>query len=1125
MNLRHHEPEDFFEDAFHLFSEEIGKSVQWMTTIKVNLTFCGKYSKVDAFAVDTVANEQFSFKYFNTTNFIVNVSSNIVDVYGEFIAQIRLHMEEFQLRDSGWALREIIHLMININKYTPLRGASYIDLPPFIARRKAIVNIRNTDKLCFIWSVLAGLFRIFSVSVNDFPQNYHEILNLRNIQFPIKFNDIAKFEKQNPNISINVFGIQNLQIIGPLYHTKCVKENHINLLLLSNKRSQHYCWISDLAKLCRTQISKHNDKIHICDRCLCHFNSKEQLESHTLDCLNFKPVKVEMPKENVLKFKSTMHQFKAPFVIYADLECLTSKVDDESTTMATYQSHIPFSIAYQVVCATNDALSHFELYRGENAIRWFMLQLQKEADIFLKYLSLNVPLIELTPAQQREYDSAKMCYLCRNVFVNDSSSENSKVCDHDHATGYYRGALCKLCNINFKPNNVLPIFFHNLSGYDAHFLVKELNFDDGKIDILPITRERYISFTKTYRKNKKTIKLRFLDSYKFLPFSLDELASSLTSSSTHNCTFLHKEFPNDFHLLSRKCPFPYDYLNSWLKLNDCSLPSKADFYSLLHERVISDESYAYAWKIWKHFNIQTLGEYSDLYLKTDVLLLTDIFEKYRRVCLTTYGLDPANFYTSPGFAWECMLKITDVKLDLLTDIDMILFVERAVRGGIVQVTHRHALANNHLLPNYNSNEPESYIMYFDAVNLYGWAMSQPLPHKEFTWVTATDLQDIFQHLSLETSSCDEYGYIFEVSLRYPNSLHRSHSDLPLLPHHLNVSKSKKLMCTLFDKEKYILHYTNLLQAVQLGIEITHFHRALKFKQSKWLQVYIDLNTRLRAATKEPFEQALYKLKNNAVFGKTMENLRNHRDIKLVTTWKGPFGAAALIAKPNFRSVTVFDENLIAIEMNKTCIRYNRPIYVGMCILDISKRLMYDYHYNYFSKIIQNTKVLYIDTDSLIYRFTINSNELNIYEIMARDCQTKFDTSGYHPNNSFGIPCVNKKKIGMMKDELNSKPLEFNVISEFVGIRPKMYAVRVYGLCNDIMRAKGVSASSMRQIDFQTYKDVLFQQITKYLNSNHIRSKNHNVFSIRIKKKALDPNDNKRVIQCDKISTLPLGFNA
>lgn len=283
--------------------------------------------------------------------------------------------------------------------------------------------------------------------------------------------------------------------------------------------------------------------------------------------------------------------------------------------------------------------------------------------------------------------------------------------------------------------------------------------------------------------------------------------------------FVHTKriFGDKVDLVTRKGIFPYEYVDSWEKLEDKCLPPKDEFYSHVSGESVSDDDYDFAKKIWSEFNCKTLGEYSDLYLKTDVLILSDVFENFRDVCMETYKLDPAWYFTSPGLAFDAMLKHTGVTLDLMTDYDMILMTENGIRGGISQCCKRYSKANNKYMKKYDNSIPSRYLLYLDANNLYGWAMSQHLPQGGFRWLS----QEEIENLNFNIPDDNPKGYLLEVDLDYPDILHETHSDLPFCPENKvpPTCKHKKLLTTLESKKKYVIHYVNLKQGLRYGLEL------------------------------------------------------------------------------------------------------------------------------------------------------------------------------------------------------------------------------------------------------------------------------------------------------------------
>ena len=331
--------------------------------------------------------------------------------------------------------------------------------------------------------------------------------------------------------------------------------------------------------------------------------------------------------------------------------------------------------------------------------------------------------------------------------------------------------------------------------------------------------------------------------------------------------------------MSQKCVYPYDFMDSFERFDQMELPTKDQFYSILNDQHITNDEYDRAKEVWKSFNIETMGEYHDLYLKSDVLLLADVFESFRKTCLQYYKLDPCHYFTSPGLSWDVMLKMTNIKLELMVDVDMFQFIKKGMRGGVSYIANRYGKANNKYMKKYNEKAPSKYIMYLDANNLYGWAMSQYLPSGNFRWMTDKEINKI----NLGKYKADgKKGPVPEVYLEYPQELHSLHNDYPVAPEKIKVSSGmpseyckkiaekykisigqvNKLIPTLRDKEEYVLHYRNPQLYLDLGLKIKKVHRVLEFDQSPWLKQYNDFNTEKRRHAKNSFEKDFFKLMNN-----------------------------------------------------------------------------------------------------------------------------------------------------------------------------------------------------------------------------------------------------------------------
>ncbi len=587
---------------------------------------------------------------------------------------------------------------------------------------------------------------------------------------------------------------------------------------------------------------------------------------------------------------------------------------------------------------------------------------RKELGLCLDDIINNIKPKIMTTSDKTHHTQAENCYVCGDEFGTERQKVKKvlKCRNHCHITGKYRGAGCNKCNLRMRVPKFVPLLFHNLEGYDSHLFVKSLGLTDRDIKCIPKTDEKYISFSKnipmetysTGNGKKKTIylEMRFMESLKFSK-SLDSLVKTLGEDQFETLT---SQIPKEsLDLLKRKGVFPYEYMTDFSKLSVTSLPPKDAFYSQLNGSGISDEDYTHAQKVWKAFNCETMRDYHDLYLKTDVLLLADVMIEFRRTCKKAYGLEALHYYTSPGLAWDVMLKITKIRLDLISDPDMYLMIEEGIRGGVSTIMKRYAVANQWYLSDHDPTKEDIYIEYLDANNLYGWAMSQPLPTHGFRWIADDKLTN------WANNPC-----ILEVDLEYPTELHHKHNEYPLAPKRLTIGKVEKLVPNLNNKTRYVIHHENLKLYLRLGLRLTKIHRGITFHESDFLSPYIQLNTNLRTKGTTEFEKDFYKLMNNSVFGKTMENVRNRINVKLVTNENA---LNKLTKKSNFKGTNIFHENLIAVYMEKTTVKLNKPIYLGMSILDLSKTLMYKFHYDYVKpKYGENANLLFTDTDSLCY---------------------------------------------------------------------------------------------------------------------------------------------------------------
>ena len=864
-----------------------------------------------------LANNEIVYKtaYFNSKPQTIINNTEIPEALQLTKQQILNIIAQWISEGSGWIVESVDHHYLNIVQYEPMKGSSYIKLPQELRNgKKGLINIKNEDNECFRWCHIRHLNPQDKnpQRIKKSDKEYVDNLNYNEIEFPITTKQYNKIEKQN-DININVFGYENKQPY-PIYISKEKYKDHMELLLITENKNKHYVLIKDFNRFMFNQ-TKYEHRKHFCMHCLQCFSSERVLNNHKDNCIQVNGVQaVKMPDKNnnILKFNNFHKQQPVPFVIYADFEAITEKIsgcqpnNNKSFTEA-YQKHTDCGYGYKILCCYDDKYSKpVTIYRGEKAVYKFMEAMLEEVKYCKKIMKkeFNKPL-RMTKEDEEEFQKANECHICNKKYTN----EDIKVRDHCHITSKYRGSAHQECNLKLRVNQEeikIPVIFHNLRGYDSHFIMQEIGEivknnkyinKKGKetqmnINAIPNNMEKYMAFMLGNH-------LTFLDSFQFMSSGLEKLVSNPPKESLK---YTSQKFQGKkLDLMARKGVYPYDYMDSFGKFSE-KLPAKEEFYSILNDEHISDEDYKHAKNVWKKFSIKNMGEYHDLYLESDILLLADVFENFRSTCLAYYKLDPCHYFTSPGLSWDAMLKMTNIKLELMTDIDMFQFIEKGLRGGISYIANRYVKANNKYMKDYDKKAPSKYIMYLDANNLYGWAMSQYLTTGGFRWMTQKQI-DKTNLAKYEVDS--KKGLILEVDLEYPEELHDLHNDYPLGPEKVKVEKDMlspycksiadkynistglvyKLIPTLSKKEKYVLHYRNLQLYIDLGLKVTKVHRVLEFDQSPWLKQYIDFNTEKRKNAKNAFEKDFFKLMNNSVFGKTMENIRKRVDVRLVTDEK------------------------------------------------------------------------------------------------------------------------------------------------------------------------------------------------------------------------------------------------
>ena len=595
--------------------------------------------------------------------------------------------------------------------------------------KKFLFNPNNRDNKCF----LRCLYYLLKI---PYPfKKWIKTLNLKKISFPITIQKIKKFVKQNQKLNIKL-NILFRSLDGKIFPLECGigdGEKILTLLMLNQKSPKknkkqiinHFLAVKDVNKYLSNQYKTYKNKIcyenaFFCLNCFNKFTTETSLHKHQEICLINKAIK-EIVEEGKIEFSNHHFQHQQDYIGFLDFECvltpnsqrcsdcnsLRCKCDKSYSQIITHQEPIAFSF---VVLNNKNTIIHEYTFAGENASDVLVTHLLECHELWLQtLLKTNIP-IQMTHSNTVDYEEAQKCYMCKHSF---SENDSIKCRDHDHYTGQYLGAACQMCNLLRQQLKELPIFLHNGSKYDFHFIIKALNKKKhiGPIKVLPYNSEHFrtISFKG----------FRFLDSLAFLQASLAQLSSDLANTSheykilkqTHLVKTNNQLDLEKFKSVLQKSFFPYEFCTSLKQMEETTkLPSKKHFYSQLQEKSISSEDHKFAEKVWKMFKCKNLIDYTKIYCKIDTILLAEIFQKFRFDMINFSGLDPSHYMSLPAFSFDSMLKFTNCKLDKLHDIDMVHFLESSIRGGVSFINTRHLKVEE------NTTEE---IVYIDAnVSLY-----------------------------------------------------------------------------------------------------------------------------------------------------------------------------------------------------------------------------------------------------------------------------------------------------------------------------------------------------------------------------------------------------------------------
>jgi hypothetical protein len=664
-----------------------------------------------------------------------SITKNIIRSFGHQSQA----MEDFMRNGSNWVFQRALAFDIEVATVRPLKGGDSSEMNDKITLKKFqnrlfLYNPSNKDQKCFLYCIAHSLFskkipkndkRTDELKYKKFVKKF----DISGLSFPISIKGIKKFLKKNSrlNLKVNILYRDSDDKVFPLEYGLGCGTKIVNLLMVQTKNSHHFILITDPNKYLRTNYKRENGKTSykkelFCLHCLSSFRNPEKLEKHQSICTLNKAKEETVPqkgeKDQIVRFKNLERQHKLDYTAYLDFECvlpeqknfcdvcqrLKCKCDASFTEVISHQLPIAYSF---VVLGPNKKIIHEHSFSGENAAENLIEHLLTQENKWIRNLLSTTLPMKMTDEDKDDYENSTQCYLCDKFF----SSKVIKCRDHNHYSGKFIGAACQQCNLRRVKPQKLRIFMHNGSKYDLHFIVKGISkFGEqiSNLNVLPYNGENFRTLSFNC--------FEFVDSLAFLQASLAQLSADLQSSNhdykiLKQTSLVQTDFQFDaskLEMILKKSFFPYEYCKSLSQMYSIKkLPRRRHFYSNLSEKSISKKDHEFAKTVWKKFGCKNLVDYTLIYCKIDVMILSEIFEAFRDEMLKFSGLDPAQYISLPAYSYDSMLKITKSKIELPTDIDIVQFLESAKRGGMSVIGTRH------LKPS-TKRGSESEIVYIDA---------------------------------------------------------------------------------------------------------------------------------------------------------------------------------------------------------------------------------------------------------------------------------------------------------------------------------------------------------------------------------------------------------------------------
>lgn len=1087
-------------------------------------------------------------------------------------------VEELELTGSGYSLERIVGVVLSIGRVVFAGGSFTTDgfySTLTTSQWEHCIDIEShVEDGCLFTAVAQAFLRpnvkLTAADRRPGGDRYEqsktfvtEYMRTQNIKTPTPLSQLAKFENMNAknrlNFSLNVFmikkGAGSGRSLFPVYIGKKSRTKDpdvtkfINILLVRGENGKmHFIYIADFDMFVNATVGKKKNlgkkKYKTCVNCLQRFSNADVLDRHHRICLqNDGTQAVKVPNAgSQLTFKNFDKQVKHPIIGFADFEASMRKRSEQDVNATAgggvggpstipLNDQLPTTFALIFLDSRGNLLFEKTYSSDTNLLRVFFETLfECEKHLLPLLTDMRDVMPTLTVEQAEMHQRAERCYLCNEYFTDETN--NPKVIDHSHSSldnGAYLGAAHNTCNLQRREQKTIPIFLHNFCHYDSAFLCQaladpEIVANIRRINAIPLNTEKF----KTIRINA----FSFGDSLAFLNNSLANLVTELKVSN-HEFPLLDKftycgRKPNcDKDLLVRKSVYPYDWSTSVAKIKATTeFPPPEAFHNVLTQSDISVVDYQHGVSMYNAFECQNFLQYCEVYCLLDVFLLAEVVTTFRNKMHKDFGLDMAYYMSSPQLSFDNMLKLTGVKLELMSDPEMVLLLESGLRGGVSFVGTRHVEMPEPFDPDVT---PEC-LLYLDVCNLYGKCMADMfLPTSNFRWLSRSEM-DAVDWLKQERRQ--SVGYIIECDLIVPEHLHEKFSAMPLAQEKYTVDesemsdysvqcqhiigggkkipKSEKLCGTLHEKKNFLVHYVNLKHFLEEGLILDKVHRVITFSQSPFLRDYVKMMSERRKNATTDFERTIIKLLVNSIYGKLIEGVRKYMDVKFVTSERL---LNRYLTDPCYSSHRILGETCCVFFRRKKIVLLDKLYAAGFSILELSKNLMTTMYYGFMQRKfgVRNLDVLMSDTDSYILHIrghTQNEALKTLAPIM--------DFSNYPHDHPLYNGDHRKMIPGYFKNETPGSD-----IREFCGLRSKCYIIRTKP---DKLsaRCKGINRKVVKNLTMENYKSCLQQMSTQYATMRRIRSKNHKLTTIEVCKISLSSFDSKRFLFKCGVHSVPFG---